>query len=95
MQLLATGAPSIAAFEALDQYGLATRLLPEWEPVPGESQTVPDPHRRPPRPTHGRGLALTSARSFRLAASTFGNCGLMSIRVWARTADTQIRANHL
>jgi [protein-PII] uridylyltransferase len=31
--LFATGAASIPAFEALDQYGLITRLLPEWEPV--------------------------------------------------------------
>lgn len=33
VQLLATGSRSIPAFEALDQYGLITRLLPEWEPV--------------------------------------------------------------
>ncbi|MDQ1510842.1 MAG: [protein-PII] uridylyltransferase [Actinomycetota bacterium] len=33
VQLLATGWLSIPAFEALDQYGLITRLLPEWEPV--------------------------------------------------------------
>lgn len=33
LQLLAAGRQSIAAFEALDQYGLITRVLPEWEPV--------------------------------------------------------------
>jgi [protein-PII] uridylyltransferase len=33
VQLLATGSRVIPAFEALDQYGLITRLLPEWEPV--------------------------------------------------------------
>lgn len=33
VQLLATGTRSIPAFEALDQFGLVTRLLPEWEPV--------------------------------------------------------------
>ncbi|HTK16751.1 MAG TPA: [protein-PII] uridylyltransferase [Acidimicrobiia bacterium] len=33
LQLLATGSHAIPAFEALDQYGLITRLLPEWEPV--------------------------------------------------------------
>ncbi len=33
VDLLAGGADMIPAFEALDQYGLITRLLPEWEPV--------------------------------------------------------------
>ena len=33
VQLLAGGSHAIPAFEALDQYGLITRLLPEWEPV--------------------------------------------------------------
>ena len=33
VQLLAAGFDSLPAFEALDQYGLVTRLLPEWEPV--------------------------------------------------------------
>ena len=41
VQLLATGAPSIPAFEALDQYGLVTRLLPEWEPVRCKPQHNP------------------------------------------------------
>jgi [protein-PII] uridylyltransferase len=33
IQLLATGPAAIPAFEALDQYDLISRLLPEWEPV--------------------------------------------------------------
>jgi [protein-PII] uridylyltransferase len=33
VDLLAGGGDAISAFEALDQYGLITRLLPEWEPV--------------------------------------------------------------
>jgi [protein-PII] uridylyltransferase len=33
VQLFAIGSAAIPAFEALDQYGLITRLLPEWEPV--------------------------------------------------------------
>ncbi len=41
VSLLATGAPSIPAFEALDQYGLVVRLLPEWEPVRSRLQHNP------------------------------------------------------
>jgi [protein-PII] uridylyltransferase len=41
VQLLATGALAIPTFEALDQYGLITRLLPEWEPVRSRPQHNP------------------------------------------------------
>ena len=39
--LLATGADAIPAFEALDQYGLVVRLLPEWETVRSRPQHNP------------------------------------------------------
>ena len=38
VQLLAAGPPAVAAFEALDQVGLLSRLLPEWEPVRSKPQ---------------------------------------------------------
>jgi len=40
-ELLAAGPPSIAAFEALDQYDLLARVLPEWEPVRSKPQHNP------------------------------------------------------
>ena len=39
--LLAAGPPAVAAFEALDQYDLLTRVLPEWEPVRSKPQHNP------------------------------------------------------
>ena len=39
--LMAAGAPAVAAFEALDQYDLLTRVLPEWEPVRSKPQHNP------------------------------------------------------
>ena len=39
--LMAAGPPAIAAFEALDQYDLLTRVLPEWEPVRSKPQHNP------------------------------------------------------
>jgi len=39
--LLAAGPPAVAVFEALDQYGLLTRILPEWEPVRCKPQHNP------------------------------------------------------
>ena len=39
--LLAAGPPTVAAFEALDQYDLLTRVLPEWEPVRSKPQHNP------------------------------------------------------
>src|ERR1700719_2517899 len=39
--LLASGAGAIPAFEALDQYGLVVRLLPEWEAVRNRPQHNP------------------------------------------------------
>ena len=39
--LLAAGPASVAAFEALDQYDLLTRVLPEWEPVRSKPQHNP------------------------------------------------------
>jgi len=39
--LLGTGARSVAALEALDQHGLLTRLLPEWESVRFRAQHNP------------------------------------------------------
>ncbi len=39
--LLAAGPPAVAAFEALDQYDLLTRVLPEWEPVRSRPQHNP------------------------------------------------------
>ncbi|WP_322777741.1 [protein-PII] uridylyltransferase [Frankia sp. Cas4] len=39
--LLATGAPAVAAMEALDQVGLLVRLLPEWERVRSRPQRNP------------------------------------------------------
>ena len=41
VRLLMTGLLAIPAFEALDQYGLITRLLPEWEPVRSRPQHNP------------------------------------------------------
>ena len=38
---MAAGPPAIAAFEALDQYDLLTRVLPEWEPVRSKPQHNP------------------------------------------------------
>ena len=38
VQLLAAGPPAVAAFEALDQVGLLSRLLPEWESVRSKPQ---------------------------------------------------------
>jgi [protein-PII] uridylyltransferase len=38
VQLLAAGPPAVAAFEALDQVGLLTRLLPEWQSVRSKPQ---------------------------------------------------------
>ena len=40
-ELLAAGPPAVAAFEALDQYDLLTRVLPEWEPVRSKPQHNP------------------------------------------------------
>ncbi len=39
--LLAAGLPAVPAFEALDQYDLLTRVLPEWEPVRCQPQHNP------------------------------------------------------
>src|SRR4029450_6597659 len=39
----AAGPPTVAAFEALDQYDLLTRVLPEWEPVRSKAQHNPYP----------------------------------------------------
>ncbi|HEX2053666.1 MAG TPA: [protein-PII] uridylyltransferase [Actinomycetota bacterium] len=38
VDLLLTGAPAIAVIESLDQRGLWTRLLPEWQPVQARPQ---------------------------------------------------------
>jgi len=38
VQLLAAGSPAVAAIEALDQVGLLTRLLPEWQSVRSKPQ---------------------------------------------------------
>ena len=63
VQLLAAGWPSIAAFEALDQYGLVTRLLPEWEPVRCRPQ-----HNPYHRFTVDRHLLEATAQAAELAA---------------------------
>ena len=41
VRLLASGPGAVPAFEALDQYGLLVRVLPEWEPVRSRLQHNP------------------------------------------------------
>ena len=41
VDLLGAGRGTVAAFEALDQYGLLVRILPEWEPVRSHPQHNP------------------------------------------------------
>ena len=41
VRLLAAGQGAVPAFEALDQYGLLVRVLPEWEPVRSRLQHNP------------------------------------------------------
>jgi [protein-PII] uridylyltransferase len=41
LDLLGSGRGSVAAFDALDQYGLLSRILPEWDDVRSRSQHNP------------------------------------------------------
>jgi [protein-PII] uridylyltransferase len=76
VQLFAIGAQSIPAFEALDQYGLITRLLPEWEPVRCRRQ-----HNPYHRFTVDRHLLEATALAADLA-SRVGRPDLLLIGAW-------------
>ncbi len=61
--LLGTGEPAVGVFEALDQYGLLSRLIPEWEAVRFRAQ-----HNPVHRFTVDRHLIETAVRAGALAA---------------------------
>lgn len=61
--LLGAGEPAIAVFEALDQHGLLSRLIPEWEAVRFRAQ-----HNPVHRFTVDRHLIETAVRAGALAA---------------------------
>src|SRR5205085_10257817 len=76
VQLLATGPHAIPTFEALDQYGLITRLLPEWEPVRCRRQ-----HNPYHRFTVDRHLLEATAQAAALATRV-GRPDLLLVAAW-------------
>ena len=70
-ELLLAGPPAVGIIEALDQRGLWTRVLPEWEPtrLASAAQRLPHLHRRP-APGGGRRRRGRAGR----AGSTVPTC---------------------